>query len=78
MAHNLLEKVMAIDKREGIDEVRAAIILLRKREGAVVEDMPRVQVEEVHTCLLCKGETKEGKNLCFSGSKKLELRLVLY
>jgi len=74
VAHNLLEKVMATDQREGIDEVRAAIIMLRKREGGIVEEMPPVQVEEVHNCLLCNGETKEGKNLSFAASKKLQLR----
>ena len=74
VAHHLLEKVMARDKREGVDEVRAAIILARKREGIALEEMPEVQMEEVHTCLLCNGETKEGKNLSFSGSKKLQLR----
>merc|ERR1719427_227603 len=74
VAHHLLEKAMARDKREGIDEVRAAIILARKRDGISLEEMPEVQVEEVQTCLLCNGETKEGKNLSFSGSKKLQLR----
>jgi len=74
VAHHLLEKVMARDSREGIDEIRAAIVHTRKREGLVVEDMPEVEVEEVQHCLLCKGETKEGKNLSFAGSKKLTLR----
>jgi len=74
VAHNLLEKVMSIDDREGIKEVRAALILARKKDGITAEDMPPVQMEEVHTCLLCKGETKEGKNLSFCGSKRLQLR----
>eukprot|EP00092_Neocalanus_flemingeri_P007412 GFUD01008004.1.p1 GENE.GFUD01008004.1~~GFUD01008004.1.p1 ORF type:complete len:555 (+),score=150.79 GFUD01008004.1:62-1666(+) len=74
VAHHLLEKVMARDKREGLNEVRAAIILERKREGISWEEMPEVQVEEVQTCLLCNGETKEAKNLSFAGEKRLQLR----
>jgi len=74
VAHHMLEKVMKRDDREGIQEVRAAFVLARKRDGIAVEEMPPVQMEEVHTCHLCHGETKEGKNLSFSGDKKLQTR----
>merc|ERR1719228_81108 len=74
VAHNLLEKAMAIDDREGIEDVMAALKYARKKEGVALEDMPPVQVEEVHTCLVCQGETKDGKNLSFHSSKRLQLR----
>jgi len=74
VAHHVLEKVMAKDQKEGIDEVISALRWARKRDGQTLEAMPPVQVEEVHTCLLCNGETKDGKNLSFAGSKRLQLR----
>ena len=69
---------MKRNDREEVQEVRAAFVLARKRDGTAVEEMPAVQMEEVHTCLLCQGETKEGKNLSFSGDKKLQTRWVVF
>ena len=33
VAHHMLEKVMKRDDREGVQEVRAAFVLARKRDG---------------------------------------------
>jgi len=74
VAHNLLEKVMEVDDRDGIKDVMAALKYARKKEGVKIEEMPPPQVEQVHRCLLCKGETKDGKNLSFHESKRLQLR----
>ena len=72
--HHLLEVALASDKRPGAAEVRAALIQARRREGGLLECVPEVQVEEVHVCLVCNGENKEGKNLSFDRSKVSSLR----
>ena len=74
VAHNLLERVMALDDREGSNDVMAALKYARKKEGIRIEEMPPVLVEQVHTCLICKGETKDGKNLSFHKTKRLQMR----
>ena len=41
VAHHMLEKVMKRDDREGVQEVRADLVLARKMDGIVaVEEMP--------------------------------------
>ena len=72
--HNLLEVVLSGDKRSGAAEARAAIILARRSEGGQLERVPEVQFEEVHVCLVCNGENKEGKNLSFDPNKISSLR----
>jgi len=51
VAHNLLEKVMDVDDRDGIKDVMAALKYARKKEGIKIEEMPPPQVEQVHRCL---------------------------
>ena len=72
--HHQLEVVLARDRRPEAAEVRSALIQARKREGGLLERVPEVQVEEVHVCLVCNGENKEGKNLSFDRSKVSSLR----
>ena len=72
--HNLLEVVLVGDKRSGAAEARAAIIQARRSEGGRLERMPEVQFEEVHVCLVCNGENREGKNLSFDPNKITSLR----
>ena len=72
--HHLLEVFLARDSRAGAAEVRAAVIQARRREGGLLERVPEVQFEEVHVCLVCNGENKEGKNLSFDPNKISSLR----
>ena len=37
-------------------------------------EIPEVVVEELHTCLICEGETKDGRDLSFQGMKRAGLR----
>jgi len=60
---------MEDDQRPGIEEVRAAIIQHRRKQGNKHEPMPELIFEEVHTCLLCNGENKEGQHLSFDAAK---------
>ena len=53
------------------EEVRAAIIQDRRKQGNKHEPMPELIFEEVHTCLLCNGENKEGQHLSFDAAKML-------
>ena len=69
VTHFQLEVAMADDKRPGIEEVRAAIIQYRRKQGNKYEPMPELIFEEVHTCLLCNGENKEGQHLSFDEAK---------
>ena len=39
-----------------------------------VVEIPEVVVEELHTCLICEGETKDGRDLSFQGMKRAGLR----
>ena len=72
--HHLLEVALADDRRAGAAEVRAAVIQARRREGGLLERVPEVQFEEVHVCLVCNGENKEGKNLSFDPNKISSMR----
>ena len=72
--HHILEVVMAGDTRSNAAEVRAAIILARRRVGEAREAVPKIQVEEVHTCRICNGENKEGKHLSLDQNKMSSLR----
>ena len=72
--HHVLETVMKDDSRAGVEEVRAAIVLERRNKKIVLEAMGEVVCEEVHTCRVCKGDQKEGKNLSFEPSKIASLR----
>jgi len=76
VAHHQIERWMEQeeDNRVGLKEVFQAIKAARERDGLELEDMPNVVVEEMHTCLICRGEDKEGKNLSFDGSKIYQTR----
>ena len=57
------------------EEVRAAIIQDRRKQGNKHEPMPELIFEEVHTCLLWNGENKEGQYLCFD---KVKINSIKY
>jgi len=46
----------------------------RHAKGEQVVAIPEVVVEELHTCLICEGETKDGRDLSFQGMKRAGLR----
>jgi len=74
VAHHQVEKWMLEDKRSGIMEVYAAVVAAREGDGIEFEEMPGVVVEEMHTCVICGGVEKEGRNLSFEGSKIFQTR----
>jgi len=61
--HGLLEVMMSADDREGIQAVRAVLYQERMKKGGDIEQIPTVDYEEVHKCLLCN--SKEGQKLSF-------------
>merc|ERR1719154_582001 len=69
VAHHQVEKVLVNDPRPGIKEVCDIMRRARELEDIELEDMPDVIVEVMHTCLICQGEDKEGKNLSFDPDK---------
>ena len=74
VVHHILEEVLEKDKTEGLEEVRAAMVLTRRKNNIQFIPMPPVQVEEVHVCLLCRGEMRDGKNLSFDKAKIKSLK----
>jgi len=74
--HYQIEKWMLaeMDRMPGLKEVYDALVAERDEEGFEFEEMPEVVVEEMHTCLLCRGEDKDGRNLSFEGSRLSSLR----
>ena len=56
VVHHLLEEVLEKDNTQGLEEVRAALVLSRRKDNIPFIPMPAVQVEGVHLCLLCKGQ----------------------
>jgi len=73
--HHQIEKWMVADKREGIMEVYQTIVAAREEDNIELEEMPdEVEVEEMHTCIICQGEDKEGRNMSFLGQKLFSLR----
>jgi len=65
--HHQIEKWMLADDRPGMREVQEILKHTRELEGEVLEDMPPVITERLYTCLICKGEDVEGRNLSFTG-----------
>ena len=61
--HGLLEVVMSTDGREGIQAVRAVLYQQRMKTGGEIVQIPTVDYEEIHKCLLCN--SKEGQKLSF-------------
>jgi len=73
--HHQIEKWMVADKREGIMEVYQTIVAAREEENIELDEMPdEVEVEEMHTCIICQGEDKEGRSMSFLGTKLFFLR----
>jgi len=74
--HHQLEKWIRDEKstRPGLEEVYDAVVTARKEEGTELEEMPSVILEEMHTCMICKGEDKDGRNLSFEGTRLFSLR----
>ena len=74
VAHHQVEKWMLADPRPGIKDVYDAIKAAREADRIVFEEMPDVVVEVMHTCVICGGGDREGKNLSFEGSKIYQTR----
>jgi len=74
--HHQLEKWMKnqLVSRPELKEVYDAMVAEREGDGLDLEDMPDVKLEEMHTCLVCRGEDKDGRNLSFEGTKLFTLR----
>jgi len=72
--HHQVEKWMMNDHREGIRDVYEALRDARIAKGGKLLEMPAVNVEEVHTCILCKGFERDGNNLIFSGDSAFSAR----
>jgi len=72
--HDQVEKWMMNDHREGIRDVYEAVRDNRIAKGGKLLEMPAVIVEEVHTCILCKGFERDGNNLIFSGDSAFSAR----
>jgi len=72
--HNIIEKWMLEDGRQGLSQVIGALRESREQEGWELEDLPALQVESIHTCLVCKGDDKDAKNLGFEGTKLFSTR----
>jgi len=74
VVHHQVEKWMLADDRPGMRQVYDAIVAARERDGIIVEELPDVLVDEMHTCLICGGEDKDGRQLSFEGNKLFQLR----
>ena len=74
--HHQIESWMLaeMNRRPGLREVHDSIVTQRKKEGVELEKMPEVIMEEMHICLLCHGEDKDGRNLSFEGARLFSLR----
>jgi len=72
--HHQLEKWMGKDDRPGMREVYELLKKAREEDGLEMVDIPPVLVEEMHTCLICKGEDSDGKHLSFDPDKIGSLR----
>jgi len=74
--HHQIERWMFAERerRPGLKEVYDAVVSAREKDGVKLEEMPEVIVEEMHICLLCQGEDKDGRNLSFEGARLFSLR----
>jgi hypothetical protein len=72
----MVERVMAAEAGHfpGLAEVLARVEQARAETGALLEDLPAVMVEEVHTCLVCEGREREGRELSLTGTKLWQAR----
>ena len=64
--------------RQGSLELYQLLVSSREADGGVIPEIPELRVEELHTCLICKGEDKEGKGLSMDQDKIFQrsLRVV--
>jgi len=75
VAHHQVERWMVADDRPGMRQVYDAVVAAREQAGEVLEEMPpELLVDKMHTCLICNGEDKDGKQLSFEGNKLFGLR----
>ena len=77
MVHHLLE-LWALEQskqgRQGSEELYQLLVNSREAEGGVIQEIPELKVEELHTCLICQGEDKEGKFLSMDPDKIFQTR----
>ena len=77
MVHHLLE-LWALEQtklgRQGSEDLYQLLVNSREAEGAVIQEIPEIRVEELHTCLICQGEDKEGKALSLEQDKIFQTR----
>ena len=77
MVHHLLE-LWALEQskqgRQGSQDLYQLLVNSREADGGVIEEIPELRVEELHTCLICKGEDKEGKALSLDKEKIFQTR----
>jgi len=70
VVHFHLETALENDETEGMEEVLQAVRSHRMTQNIELEEIPPVQFEETHCCLLCQGATgKDAKNLSFKKEK---------
>jgi len=72
--HHFLESLMYEIKTPEMADMLEEVIATRHAKGEQVVEIPEVVVEELHTCLICEGETKDGRDLSFQGMKRAGLR----
>ena len=59
--HGLLERWALEQTRQGSLELYELLRRNREAEGGTLEELPELVVEELHDCLVCDGDNKEGK-----------------
>ena len=60
MMHGVLERWAEQSQVKGAQELYQILRMRREDQGQSLQDVPEISVEELHTCLLCDGEDKEG------------------
>ena len=60
--------------RQGSQELYQLLANSREADGGVIQEIPEYKVEELHTCLICQGEDKEGKCLSLDQDKIFQTR----
>ena len=72
--HGILERWAENSDKEEAKELYELLKFQREEDGKVLGNVPHIPFEEVHTCCICKGQDKEGKNLSFSKEKIYQTR----
>ena len=67
--HGVLERCAEQSQVKGAQELHQILRMRREDEGQSLQDIPEISVEELHTCLLCDGEDKEGFSLSLQKDK---------